>query len=318
MFSDAELLVDRRLLRRRLAAWRALAVVAVLGAVVFAGVVASREGVAGGEHVARVNVTGVITGSRATLDMLRRVGETPSARAVIVAIDSPGGGVTGSADIYAALRELSKKKPTVAVINSLGASGAYMVALGADRILARDTSLVGSIGVIMQFPNFSVLLDRVGVKVDEIKSSPLKASPNPFAPTPPAANEAMAAVVADSYAWFRDLVRTRRGIEGEALAKVSDGRVFTGRQALALRLIDQTGDERDALRWLEKEKGIAAGLKIREWKPQRAGGFSLASLGAQAARLSGLETLARTLEQAAQPADPAGGLLAVWTGPQSP
>lgn len=317
MSSNAELLIDRRALRRRLSGWRALAVAAVIGAILFAGVMAGRDRLVPGQHVARVNLTGMITGARPTLDLLKRVGDASDVRAVVLSIDSPGGTVTGSEDVYTALRALSAKKPTVAVINTLGASGAYIAAMGADRIVARQTSLVGSIGVIMQFPNFSGLLDRVGVKVDEIKSSPLKAAPNPFEPASPAAKEAMAAVVGDSYAWFRDLVRVRRTLEGEALTQVADGRIFTGRQALKLRLVDQLGDEKDALRWMEGARGVAKDLPVRQWQPRSDSRFSLMAMASGLARAAGLDGLAAGLERSGGLHVPADGLLAVWTGPQA-
>ncbi|GHE59871.1 protease [Camelimonas fluminis] len=315
MLSNAELLTDRRALRRRLTGWRALAILAAIVAVVAVGLSAARDRLPGGRHVARVSLSGMITGARATLDLLKQVGESSNVQAVVISIDSPGGTVAGSEDVYNAIRALAAKKPTVAVINTLGASGAYIAAMGADRIVARQTSLVGSIGVIMQFPNFAGLLDRVGVKVDEIKSSPLKAAPNPFEPASPAAKEAMAAVVGDSYAWFRGLVQARRRLEGPALGEVADGRIFTGRQALQLRLIDQTGDEKDAVTWLEANRGLAKDLPVREWRRRQDRGFSLIGVSAGVARAVGFGSLATTLERSGQ-LDGAQmeGLLAVWTG----
>lgn len=318
MLTDAELLTDRRALRRRLTSWRVLAILAIIIAIGAVGLSAARDSLPGRQHVARVSLNGMITGSRPTLDLLKQVGENSAVRGVIISIDSPGGTVAGSEDVYNAIRAVSAKKPTVAVINTLGASGAYIAAMGAERILARQTSLVGSIGVIMQFPNFVGLMDRVGVKMDEIKSSPLKASPNPFEPASPAAKEAMAAVVGDSYAWFRGLVETRRKLDGPGLNNVADGRIFTGRQALQLRLIDQTGDEKDAVTWMVANKALPADLPVREWRRRQDRGLSLVGVSAGAARLAGLETLAVMLERGQLEVAQADGLLAVWTGPDRP
>lgn len=318
MLTDAELLTDRRALRRRLTSWRVLAILAVIIAIGAVGLSAARESLPGRQHVARVSLNGMITGSRPTLDLLKQVSENSAVRGVIISIDSPGGTVAGSEDVYNAIRAVAAKKPTVAVINTLGASGAYIAAMGAERILARQTSLVGSIGVIMQFPNFVGLMDRVGVKMDEIKSSPLKASPNPFEPASPAAKEAMAAVVGDSYAWFRGLVETRRKLDAPGLNNVADGRIFTGRQALQLRLIDQTGDEKDAVTWMVANKALPADLPVREWRRRQDRGFSLVGVSAGAARMAGLETLAVMLERSQLDVAQADGLLAVWTGPNSP
>src|SRR5262249_2092064 len=152
------------------------------------------------------------------------------------------------------------KKPVVAVVGTMAASGAYVAALGADHIIARQTSLVGSIGVLFQIPNVSNLLDKVRVKMEEIKSSPLKAAPNGLEPTSPEARAAIAVLVADSYDGFKALVKDRRGMTDEQLAAIDDGRVFTGRQGLNLKLVDAIGGEREAIAWLETEKKVPAHL----------------------------------------------------------
>jgi protease-4 len=138
--------------------------------------------------------------------------------------------------------------------------------MSSDHIVAQDTSLVGSIGVLFQYPNVSELLKTVGVKVEEIKSSPLKAAPNGFEPTSPEARAAIEALVKDSYDWFRNMVRDRRHMDDETLQRVTDGRVFTGRQGLENKLIDEIGNEKTALSWLEKEKGVKADTPVRDWQ----------------------------------------------------
>jgi len=154
----------------------------------------------------------------------------------------------------------------VVVVEGLAASGGYIAALASDHIVAQQTSLVGSIGVLFQFPNFSGLMKTVGVQVEEVKSSPLKASPNGFEPTSPEARAALDSLVKDSYAWFRGMVQTRRGMDAALLDKVADGRVFTGRQAVDLRLIDQLGDEKTAVAWLVSEKKVKSNLPVRDFK----------------------------------------------------
>src|SRR5665647_3245155 len=113
-------------------------------------------------------------------------------------------------------------EPMVVVVDGLAASGAYIAALASDHIIAHDTSLVGSIGVLFQYPNFTDVLKTIGIKVEEIKSSPLKAAPNGFEPTSPEARAAIAAIVTDSYAWFKDLVKDRRQMSDAQLAAVAD------------------------------------------------------------------------------------------------
>jgi protease-4 len=283
-------MVDRRRLRRKLTFWRFAAILIALAAVIAIGaVVAGRLPQARSAHLARVTIDGMITGKQETIDLLRDV-EKSSASALILRINSGGGTTSGSEALYTEVRRIAGKKPVVAVIDGVGASGAYMTALGAERIVANGSAIVGSIGVIAQYPNVVKLLETIGVKVESVRSSPLKAQPSGTEQTPPEARAALEETVLDTYRWFRALVGERRGIEGDALAKVTDGRVFTGRQALELKLIDALGSERDAIAWLEAEKGVAKDLAVRDYKPKSAqrGLPGLTAL-AEAARLLGLD-----------------------------
>jgi protease-4 len=137
--------------------------------------------------------------------------------------------------------------------------------MSSDHIVAQDTSLVGSIGVLFQYPNVGDLLKTIGVKVEEIKSSPLKAAPNGYEPTSPEARAAIEALVKDSYAWFRGMVKDRRKMDDAMLETVTDGRVFTGRQGVGLKLVDELGNEKTAIAWLAKEKGLKADTPVKDW-----------------------------------------------------
>jgi protease-4 len=196
----------------------------------------------------------------------------------------------------------------------MAASGAYIAALGADDIVARGNSLVGSIGVLFEYPNFSVLLDKVGIKVETIKSSPLKAAPNGLEPTSDAARAAMASLVADSYNWFKGLVKERRKLSDDELAQVDDGRVFTGRQGVALKLVDGIGGEREAIAWLEEHRGVQKGLPVRDWKPRRSLGFGIFTVAKAAAEALGMSSTAEVLERAATELDghTLDGLVSIW------
>ena len=169
--------------------------------------------------------------------------------------------------------------------------------------------------MLFQFPNVSGALDKIGVKVETIKSSPLKASPNGFEPTSPEAKAAIDALVVDSYAWFKALVKDRRKMDEKQLAAVDDGRVFTGRQGVDLHLVDGLGEERDAIAYLEKDRGVPRNLKIVDWKPASGfaglGLFSAASIGA---KVLGFEGLAGTIDQAGRLAEAQSldGLLSIW------
>jgi protease IV len=319
MSLDADHIVVRRRMRRKLTFWRVAAVLVAIVAVVAVALVAARTGdFASGAQIARITISGIIRGDQDRVAALDELAKSRFARAVIVHLDSPGGTTAGSEQLHEALRKLAAQKPMAVVVDGMAASGAYIAAMASDHIVAGDTSLVGSIGVLFQFPNVSELLGKVGVKVEEIKSSPLKAAPNGFEPTSPEARAAIEAVVMDSYAWFRDMVSERRKLDGDALSKVADGRVFTGRQGLALKLVDELGNEQSAIDWLAKEKGIDPKLPVRDWElKSRLSQLSFLHLGAAVALDAvGLTSLARRIEtggtiQAFESLN-LDGLLALW------
>ena len=271
MSLDADTIVDRRRMRRKLTLWRVFAVLLAIIAVVAVGVALRAPGsgmLAGATSagaIARVTISGLIRTDRQRTEALERLSKS-GAKAVIVHINSPGGTTSGSEELYDSLMRLRASKPTVIVIDGLAASGGYIAALGGDHIIAGETALVGSIGVLFQYPNVSDLLKTIGVQVETIKSSPLKAAPSGFEPTSPEARKAVEDIVMDSYAWFKDLVQKRRSIDDEQLAKVSDGRVFTGRQGLTLKLVDELGSERTAIAWLAKEKKIDPQTPVRDFR----------------------------------------------------
>jgi protease-4 len=316
MAIDAELLLDRRSLRRKLSVWRAIGVGALI---VAAGAVGWRA--AGGRglsavtpQIARISIDGFIAGSEKTRELMKRVGDSSAVSGVVVSINSPGGTTTGSEELFRNLRQLAEKKPIVAFVDGTAASGAYITAIAADHIVARETALVGSIGVLFQYPDLSGLLDKAGVKVEEVKSSPLKAEPSGFHPTPPEARAALQAIVGDTFGWFKDLVADRRKMNPDQIKAVADGRVFSGRQSVPLGLIDETGSERQAIAWLEREKGVPKDLPVRDWKPRSDNRFGLFSAAAVGAGLLGYDDLAARLRRAsAETASLSeGGLLAVW------
>jgi protease-4 len=323
MSLDADAIVDRRRMRRKLTFWRVSALVIALLAIIgtaFLLVPGSRL-MPQGAYIARIQVQGLIRGNRERVEALARLGRS-RARAVIVHIDSPGGTTAGSEQLYNALRELQSNKPMVVVVDGLAASGAYIAALSAEHIIAQETSLVGSIGVLFQYPNFTDILKTIGIKVEEVKSSPLKAAPNGFEPTSPEARAAIEAVVLDSYAWFKGLVKDRRKMDDPLLAQVSDGRVFTGRQAVGLKLVDGLGNEKAALDWLEKEKKVPANTPVRDYSLQpRFSELSFLHVAAWTFEAVGLNAIAHRIEEwgAVQAVERLNldGLLALWHPPSS-
>jgi protease IV len=276
-----------------------------------------RRSIAGEQAIARVKIEGLIRSDNDRVAALERLGRS-QAKAVIVHINSPGGTTAGSEQLYDSLTRLKEKKPLVVVVDGLCASGGYIAALASDHIVSQGTSLVGSIGVLVQFPNFADLMKTVGVKVEEIKSSPLKAAPNGFEPTSAEARAALDALVKDSYAWFRDLVKVRRGLDDATLEKAADGRVFTGRQAIALKLVDQLGDEKTAIAWLVAQKKIDRELPVQDFRMSpRFGDMSFIRLAlSMTFEAVGLTTIARQFEETGgiQAVDQLAlqGVLALW------
>jgi protease-4 len=323
MSLDSDVIVDRRRIRRKLTFWRLVAALVAIVAIVSIGAMvtpAGRGAFTNAGSIARINIEGLIRSDQDRVEALDRLADSRAA-AVIVHINSPGGTTAGSEQLYDALVQLKAKKPLVVVVEGLAASGGYITAIAADHIIAQQTSLVGSIGVLFQFPNFTDLLKTVGVKVEEVKSSPLKAAPNGFEPTSPEARAALDSLVKDSYAWFRGLVKERRGMDDKLLDTVADGRVFTGHQAVDLKLVDQLGDEKTAVAWLVAQKGVKSDLPVRDYKLQsRFGDLTFLRTAASITlNALGLGSIARQIEQAGvvQAADRLGldGMLALWQPP---
>jgi protease-4 len=298
---DPDLLVDRRRLRRQISVWRTLAVIALVG-IIAAGI--GRAHLFGERHIARLSVRGIITDdpdrTRAIMDAAR----DSNVRAVIVRIDSPGGTVVGGESLFKQLRELGQKKPVVAVMGELAASGGYMTALAADQIFAREGTITGSIGVIMQTVDVTGLLEKVGVKTEALKSGPYKAIPSPLEPLTDKGREVTQRLVEDMYGMFVDMVAERRHLDRAKAVELADGRVYTGRQAKALGLIDAIGGEEEARTWLADAKGVSRKLPVRELRIQREDEGWSGLVGETLARMTGKTYLSERLKL--------DGLVAVW------
>ena len=264
MALDADHVVERRRLKRRLTFWRVFAIVAVVGAVV---ALAGRfDLVKHQDHVARIKIEGIILDDPARDDALMEVADDDKAKALLVKIDSPGGTYVGGEALYASLRRVSEKKPVVALMGTTATSAGYMTALGSDHIIARASTLTGSIGVILQTADLTGLLEKLGIKPEVVKSGPLKAQPNPLEPFSPAARKATQEVVMDFYDMFVTLVSERRSMGREKVLVLADGRVFSGRQAKDKGLVDAIGAEPEARKWLAETHKIADSLPIKDIK----------------------------------------------------
>lgn len=287
----ADDLIDRRRLRRKLTFWRiaTIAIAAIVVAVASIWLFDSSIGGRAANHIAKIRIDGTITEDEELIKRLDQIGESNAVRGVILSIDSPGGTTAGGEAIFDAVRRLAAAKPVVAQVGTLAASAGYMIASASDHIVARKSSIVGSIGVLVQYPDFTGLMDKVGVKLEEVKSSPLKAEPSPFNPTTEPERAMIRSMIMDSYDWFVGIVDDRRPLTRAEVLALADGSVFTGRQALANKLIDELGGEAEAVGWLAT-KGVDAKLQVVEWKPDRGSGSFLfsSSMAKAASRVLGL------------------------------
>ncbi len=296
---EADLLIDRRRLKRRLNFWRVLTILAV---VVAAGaVVAPRGGIGvARQHVTRITISGVITEDLKLSNAIVALAKDNSVPAVIVAVDSPGGSVAGGESLHAALLRLAASKPVVTVMRGTAASAGYMVSLPAERIFARDATLTGSIGVILETVQFSGLLGKLGVDAQAITSGPLKDQPSFTRPLTELGRAYLNGLVQDMYDQFVTMVAEGRHMDPAVVRTLADGRAYTGRQAKALGLVDEIGGEIEARAWLAQKHGIAETLPVSDLE---LGSFVQRTFGSAA---TGLQTLVLGTQDA--------GAWALWTG----
>ena len=292
--------LHRARLKRQLRIWRFAALIAAAAALAVLLYRVAGPVAAGGDHVARVHVEGFIRDDGALRRRIEEIAADDRAKALLVFVDSSGGTAAGAEALYAALRNVGAVKPVAAVMGATAASGGYLVAIGADRIFARNATLTGSIGVILQVPQVVGLLETLGIGVDVVRSGPLKTVPNPVERLTPAGRAAAQALVDEIFAMFVDMVAERRPLSrGEVLA-LADGRVFTGRSAVGNGLVDAIGGEAAARDWLAEKHGVGRGLAAIDRDPERDSGW----LERLAGRLFGKSTVTEGLLL--------DGLIAVW------
>jgi len=260
---NPDTLVERSKLRSQVATWR---LIVFLGLIIAVAVVFSNKGVGflTKPYVARIKIDDVISEDQDRLDIIKDIADDKKIKAVIIEVNSPGGTAVGGEELFRALKDLGAKKPTVVVMDSLAASAAYLISVAAERIYAHQGTITGSIGVIMEIPNARDLGEKIGVRMDYIKTSPLKGSPDPFEPRNEQAFAVLHDMMLDFYKFFVATVAKERHIPLADAQKLADGRVFSGQAALQNKLVDQIGNEEDAYNWLVDNKKIAKGLEINE------------------------------------------------------
>jgi protease-4 len=259
---ETDMLLDRRRLKRRLVFWRVFAVLALVVAAL--GLLKGTGLAPRGAHIERVTVNGLITEDRKLTEAIDALAGDERVKAVIISIDSPGGSVSGGETLHDAFARVAARKPVVAVMGGLAASAGYMIAVPADRIFARQATLTGSIGVLLETGEVSGLLQKLGLAAEVIRSGPLKDEPSLVRPLSAAGRDVMQGIVNDMYDQFVGMVASGRHMDPDKVRAVGDGRAYTGRQALGLGLVDAIGGEREARDWLAAEKGVPAGLAVED------------------------------------------------------
>lgn len=228
-------------------------------------VVLNKEGVTlGGAHVARLTVSGFITDDRKLNQTIDKLADNDSVKALIVSINSPGGSVAGGEGLHDAIARVAAKKPVVAVMGGTAASAGYMIAVPAARIFARDATLTGSIGVLLETGQASDLLKMLGIGVETITSGPLKDQPSFTHPLSPEGRDVLHGIVLDMYDQFVGMVASGRHMDPTKVRDLADGRAYTGRQALRLGLVDAIGGEHEARAWLASAKDVATDLPVED------------------------------------------------------
>lgn len=306
MSLETDLLLDRRRLQRRLWFWRGFAVTAVLA---LALLTLGKSGAVQRSHVARLDVSGIITENRKLTEAVARLATDGSVKALVVYVDSPGGSVAGGESLHDAIALVAAKKPVVSVMGGTAASAGYMVAVPAARIFARAATLTGSIGVLLETGEVSGLLSRLGVSAEAVTSGPLKDQPSFTRPLTPEGRDVLHGLVMDMYDQFVGMVADGRHLTPDKVRALADGRAYTGRQALQLGLVDQLGGETEARDWLADQRGVPASLPVED---VRAGGLAERAFGSA---LSGVtEGFLKTVLFQGLMLD---GAWAVWQHPQT-
>lgn len=225
-----------------------------------------------GGGIAVVEVDGVISDDQQFLRDVRRLRNDRSVRGWVIAINSPGGVVAPAQSMFETVRRIRDEDgmPIVASIGSVGASGGYYIALGADSIMALPGSITGSIGVLMEYPNVQGLMERLGVRMEVVKGGEQKDLASPFRDMDPEQREILEALVVDVHEQFIEAVAAARGMDVDAVVPLADGRVLSGRQAQAVGLVDLLGNRDDAIALVGRMTGLGPQPRIvRPPEPRR-------------------------------------------------
>ncbi len=222
-----------------------------------------------GDGIGVLEIDGTIDDSRGVLSELKRFKEAPWVKAIVVRIDSPGGAVAPTQEIFDELQKTKKNKPLIASMGGMATSGGYYIATACEKIVANPGTLTGSIGVIMQLNNVEELMEKIGVKGYNIKSGANKDIGSPFQPLSPEGREILQSLVDNVYSQFVSAVAKGRGMNEAQVRKLADGRVYSGAQAKELGLVDQFGTLDDAIEFAAKRVGLEENPTVYYASPEQ-------------------------------------------------
>ena len=265
MAISSDTLLERLHLKRQLTIWRLLAICSVIFFMVI--MIEGEENISpvSGDFIARVKIEGMIVDDERLRELLQKIESNDKIKGVILMLDTPGGTAVGGEALYKDIKAIAEQKPVAAVMRTMCTSAGYMAAMGANRVFALDSSLTGSIGVIMQTMEATKLAEKLGINPITVKSGDFKATPSPTEPFRPKDRAMLEEVIADYFDTFLGIVAESRGMDKEQVRKLSgEGRIYTGKQAIKLELIDEIGGENEALAWFESEHELDAELDIRD------------------------------------------------------
>lgn len=267
---NPDLIIERNKLKKQISSWRMFAFLALI-LLVIAVVGDSKMGInpISQDYIARIKIDGIIYENNTRDEIIKEIAEDNNIKAVILEVNSPGGTAVGGETLYKAIKKLNDKKPVITVMHSLAASAGYLITLGSERIYAHNGTITGSIGVIMEIPNLKNLADKVGVKFDYVRTSPIKGSPTLFEEKNEAALKVLDEMMNDFFVYFKAVVAEERKLDKPTIDRLADGRIFSGVSAKKNRLIDDIGGEEEAVNWLKKNKKISKNLEVKDVKLYR-------------------------------------------------
>lgn len=262
--------------RRRLFFWRTISFITV--AIIVYLSFENQEKSSSNDYIANYNISGLLISADEIIEDLEELKSNNEVNSIIISVDSPGGTTVSAEEIYLKLKEVSLVKPTAIVMRNIATSGAYLLSLGGDVIFSRENTITGSIGVLLQWARVDEALSKLGIEVNEVKSGKLKAEPDFFGEIDEEAQQVTKEIIDETFEWFIRIVKVERALNPSEIYTISDGRIFTGRQAIELNLVDEIGDKNDAKIWLVENKEIDSNSPIIDYGKSKKPSFIELSL----------------------------------------